>query len=107
MNVRLAGASSSPDVQVSPAPARRPPPRIAVRAAMALRRMLLAMADRMIPAHPALLEHAHQFAKAHLLCSLAELQIADHLADGPKDASQLGSLTGCDPAALHRALQAA
>jgi hypothetical protein len=107
MNVRLSEASSSPDVQVSPAPARRPPPPIAVHAAMTLRRMLLWMADRMIPAHPALLEHAHQFAKAHLLCSLAELQIADHLAGGPKDASQLGALTGCDPAALHRALRAA
>ena len=107
MKVRLAETSSGPDVQVSPTPARRPPPRIAVHAAMALRRVLLAIADRMIPAHPALLEHAHQFAKAHLLCSLAELQIADHLAGGPKDASQLGALTGCDPAALHRALRAA
>jgi hypothetical protein len=107
MKVRLAGTSSSPDVRVSPVPVRRPPPRIAVHAAMVLRRALLAMADRMIPAHPALLEHAHQFTKAHLLCSVAELQIADHLADGPKDASQLGALTGCDPAALHRALRAA
>lgn len=45
--------------------------------------------------------------KAHLLSCLAELQIADHLADGPKDASQLGALAGCDPDALHRALRAA
>jgi O-methyltransferase domain len=107
MNARLAGTTPGPDLQPSPAPARRPPPRLAVHAVMTLRRMLLAIADRMIPAYPALLEHIHQFTKAHLLCSLAELQIADHLADGPKDAGQLAALTGCDPAALHRALRAA
>jgi len=112
MNVKLAGhrpagLRTRPDLQVSPAPARRPPPRIAVSAAMAMRRFLLRAADRMVPAHPALLDHAHQFTKAHLLCSLAELQIADHLAGGPKDASQLAALAGCDPDALHRALRAA
>jgi hypothetical protein len=112
MNVKLAvdqpaGPHPGPGIKVSPAPARRPPPRIAVQAAMAMRGVLLRAADRMMPAHPALLEHAHQFTKAHLLCSLAELQIADHLADGPKNASQLGTLTGCDPDALHRALRAA
>jgi O-methyltransferase domain len=111
MNVKLAtdppaGPRPGPDVQVSRAATRRPPPRIAVRAAMVMRRFLLWAADRMMPAHPALLDHAHQFVKAHLLCSLAELQIADYLAEGPKDASQLGALTGCDPGALHRALRA-
>jgi O-methyltransferase domain len=110
MNVKLAAgppAGSRPGVQVSPAPARRPPPRIAVHAAMAMRGALLRAADRMMPAHPVLLDHAHQFTKAHLLCSLAELQIADHLADDPKNAGQLAALTGCDPGALHRALRAA
>ncbi|HEY6278350.1 MAG TPA: methyltransferase [Streptosporangiaceae bacterium] len=112
MNARLAaeppaGPHPGPDIQASSALVRQPPPRIAVRAAMALRGVLLQAADRMLPAHPALLDHAHQFAKAHLLCSLAELQIADHLASGPQDAGQLAALTGCDPGALHRALRAA
>lgn len=112
MNAQLAadppaGPRPGPGIQAGPAVARRPPPRIAVHAAMALRGVLLRAADRMMPAHPALLDHAHQFAKAHLLCSLAELQVADHLASGPKDAGQLSALTGCDPAALHRALRAA
>jgi O-methyltransferase domain len=87
--------------------ARRPPPRLAVHTAMALHGAVLGLADRMMPAHAALMEHAHQFAKAHLLSSVAELRIADHLASGPKDASELGRLTACDPGALHRALRAA
>ncbi len=74
---------------------------------MALRGALLRAADRMLPTHAAVLEHAHHFVMAHLLASLAEFRIADHLASGPKNAGQLGALTGCDPGALHRALRAA
>ncbi len=86
MNIRLsartpAGSRPGPDLHPSPAAARRPPPRIAVHTAMALRRALLAMADRMMPAHAAVLEHAHQFTKAHLLSCLAELQITLHFLD--------------------------
>jgi hypothetical protein len=112
MKTRLAAHSSARprsggDISVSLPAARRPPPAVAVRVAMALRGALLRMADLMLPPHIALLEHTHQFAKAHLLASLAEFRIADHLADGPKGASQLGTLTGCDPDALHRSLRAA
>ena len=85
----------------------RGPPRFAVHAAMAARSALLRAADRMLPAHAAVLEHAHHFTMAHVLSSMAEFRIADHLADGPKDAGELGALAGCDPAALHRALRAA
>jgi len=78
-----------------------------VRTATALHGALLRLADRMMPAHAALLEHAHQFVKAYLLASVAELGIADHLSTGPKDASELSALAGCDAGALHRALRAA
>jgi O-methyltransferase domain len=112
MNTRLAGRSpagpgSGPEMPAGTEAVRRSPPRLAVHAAMALRGAVLGLADRMMPAHAALMEHAHQFAKAHLLSSVAELRIADHLASGPKDASELGRLTACDPGALHRALRAA
>src|SRR5262249_18707495 len=52
-------------------------------------------------------EPVPHFTLAHLLASFAELGIADHLDDGPKDAEELASLTNCDAAALHRALRAA
>ncbi len=112
MNTRLAartpaGPGSGPEMPVSTVAARRPPPRFAVHTAIALRGALLRLADRMMPAHAALLEHAHQFTKAHLLSSMAEFGIADHLASGPKNASELGRLTACDPGALHRALRTA
>jgi hypothetical protein len=38
-------------------------------------------------------EHAHAFAVAHLLAAMAELGVADHLADGPKTANQLPILS--------------
>jgi hypothetical protein len=65
------------------------------------------LADRLLPAHIAVVEHAHAFAVAHLLAALAELGVADHLADGPKRADQLAPLIGVDADALHRALRAA
>jgi len=110
MNSRLAARTSAgpgSHMPVSAAAVRRPPPRFAVHAAMALHDAMLRVADRMMPAHTAVLQHAHQFAKAHLLSSVAQLGIAEHLASGPKDASELGRLTGCDPGSLHRALRAA
>jgi hypothetical protein len=86
---------------------RKPPPRFAVRTATRLRQLLLRAADRMLPAHLAVLEHAHGFATAHVLAAIAELGVADHLAEGPQTAEQLAAATGCDPDALHRLLRAA
>jgi hypothetical protein len=61
----------------------------------------------LLPAPIAVVEHAHAFAVAHLLAAVAELGVADHLADGPKTAEQLARLIGADADALHRALRAA
>jgi hypothetical protein len=65
------------------------------------------MADRLLPAHIAVVEHAHTFAVAHLLAAMAELGVADHLADSPKTAADLARVTDADADALHRALRAA
>jgi O-methyltransferase domain len=83
------------------------PPRIVVRVAMGLRRMLLRAADRLLPSELAVLEHSAQFTGAYLLRAIAELGIADQLAGGPKAASELATSLGCDADALHRALRAA
>jgi hypothetical protein len=86
---------------------RKAPPRFAVRVATALRGLLLRAADRMLPAHLAVLEHTHGFATTHVLATMAELGVADHLAAGPQTAEQLAATIGCDPDALHRLLRAA
>jgi hypothetical protein len=83
------------------------PPRIVVRLAMRLRRALLHAADRLLPSELAVLEHSAQFSGGYLLAAIAELGIADQLADGPRTASELAMAAGCDADALHRALRAA
>jgi hypothetical protein len=86
---------------------RKAPPRFAVRSATWLRQLLLRGADRMLPTHLAALEHSHQFARAHILATMAELGVADHLADGPRSAQELAASIECDADALHRLLRAA
>ena len=85
----------------------RVPPRFVVHLTLRLRQFLLGVADRLLPAHIALAEHAHRAAVMHLLAAFAELGVADHLADGPKTAQELASLVQGDADALHRALRAA
>jgi O-methyltransferase domain/Dimerisation domain len=91
---------------VSRAPAKAPP-RPAVLVASWLRGFFLRCADRMLPNQLAVLDHAHGFAKARILSTMAELGVADHLADGPRSAEDLASTIGCQPDALHRLLRAA
>jgi hypothetical protein len=83
------------------------PPGIAVKMAARLRTLTLGLADRLVPAPIAVLEHAHAFTAAHLLAAIAELGLADHLCKGPKTAAELAPLVGADADALHRALRAA
>jgi hypothetical protein len=85
----------------------RTPPRLAVVVSGALRRFFLRCADRMLPAHLALLEHAHGFTHAAILSTMVELGIPDALGDGPLSADQLAARTGADAGTLHRLLRAA
>jgi hypothetical protein len=99
--------SSQEKPQESTAPKRRRvPPRFMMHVTLRLRRLLLDVADRLLPQPIALLEHAHHFSVMHLLAAFAELGVADHLADGPKTARELADLVGADADALHRALRA-
>jgi hypothetical protein len=61
----------------------------------------------MLPTHLSLLEHAHSFGKAHILSTMAELGVADHLKNGPMSADELAAEIGCHGDALHRLLRAA
>jgi hypothetical protein len=61
----------------------------------------------MLPSQLAVLDHAHSFAKAHILSTMADLGIADHLTDGPRSAEELAVTIGCQADALHRLLRAA
>jgi hypothetical protein len=83
------------------------PPGFAVKTATRLRNLTLGLADRLVPAPIAVLEHAHAFAAAHLLAAMAELGLPDHLCEGPKTAEELAPLVGADADGLHRALRAA
>jgi hypothetical protein len=106
---RGVGDDGSGGTGLPPVRSERPgkaPPRLAVHTASRLRTFFLRCADRMLPTHLALLEHAHSFAKAHILSTIAELGVADHLADGPRSAEELAAQIGCDADALHRLLRA-
>jgi hypothetical protein len=82
------------------------PARLANRAALALRRRLLALADAAVPPQLVLFEQGMGVARTQLLHVAARLDIADHLEAGPLTADALARETGADPDALFRALRA-
>ena len=90
---------------------RRPrtqvPPKIAVHAAMKLRRLLLRAADRVLPSELAVLEHSAGFSVAYLLAAMVAVGVPDALATGPKSAEELATALHCNADALHRALRVA
>lgn len=86
--------------------AGRPLPRLAVRAGLQVRRALLAMAGRVLPAQLTVFDLALASARSAALAVVARLGVADHLVDGPRTAEQLASAMDVDPDALHRVLRA-
>lgn len=87
------------------ASATRPPPRALINAVVALRRALIQLADRLVPAEVALIERATAVPLAMSLRAVADLHIADLLARGPQTAEQLAREAGADPDRLHRVLR--
>ncbi len=84
---------------------RRRPPAPAVRLALWLRRMLLALADRVVPPHVALADQALGSARSAALAVVAELGVAD-LLTRPRTASELAAQVGADADLLHRTMRA-
>jgi hypothetical protein len=84
----------------------RPPPRAAINAVLATRRALLALADRVVPAQFALFDKTIGVGRTHVIGTLAELGVADLLAQRPQTAEELAGQLEVDADALHRMLRA-
>lgn len=84
----------------------RPPPRAAVTGVLAARRALLSLADRLIPAHFALFDKTIGVGRTHAIGTIAELGVADLLAQRPQTAEEMAGQLGVDADALHRVLRA-
>ncbi|MGZ4664319.1 MAG: methyltransferase [Frankiaceae bacterium] len=83
------------------------PPRFMIQAALAARRSLIALADLTVPASIAIFDTSIGTERSFVLGAVAELGIADLLAEGPADAKTLASRLEADPDVLHRLLRAA
>jgi C-methyltransferase len=83
----------------------RLPPVWVVRPLLALRNGVARVHDRMVPAQLPLFERTLGIVDTKAMAVVAELGIADRLADGPVDAATLAAETGADPDALERLLR--
>ncbi len=72
-----------------------------------MRRLLLRLADRLLPAPLAVAESGHQFARAHILAALSELGVADALGQERLSSAEVARRTGCHEQTMHRLLRAA
>jgi O-methyltransferase len=84
----------------------RVPPRQAVVAISALRRALLGLADRLVPAHIAMFDKTIGVGRTHLYGAIAELGVPDELAKGGPPPRSLPTGSAWTPT-LHRVLRAA
>jgi len=82
------------------------PPRLAVRAAIALRRSLLRAAEAVVPAQVALLERVIASSEVNMLGELGRLKVADLLEQGPLSAVEIAERTGTNADAMARTLRA-
>ncbi len=87
-------------------PERLPPP-IAARGALALRRLLLRAADRVVPPEIALFDATLAFTRTRVLGALTETGVVEELAKGRTTAAELAARLGLDADVLHRVLRAA
>lgn len=78
-----------------------------VLATLALRRRLKQLADRMVPPQIAMLDLGEGVGGVQVAAAMAELGIADVLADGPMTALQIAARIDCDDETTHRLLRGA
>lgn len=83
-----------------------PPPSVAVRALLALRKALIKAADAVVPAQLAVLERVTAGAGGHILSELARLGVPDLLAERSMTAAEIARATKTDPDAMHRTMRA-
>ncbi|GFM17843.1 O-methyltransferase [Mycobacterium sp. PO1] len=78
-----------------------------VLATLALRRRLKQLADRLVPPQIAMLDLGEGVGGVQVAATIAELGIADVLADGPMTAQQIAARLDCDAETTHRLLRGA
>nr|WP_090346616.1 methyltransferase [Mycolicibacterium malmesburyense]CRL79224.1 hydroxyneurosporene-O-methyltransferase [Mycolicibacterium malmesburyense] len=78
-----------------------------VLATLALRRRLKQLADLLVPPQIAMLDLGEGVGGVQIAATIAELGIADVLADGPKTAPQIAARIDCDEDTTHRLLRGA
>jgi hypothetical protein len=78
-----------------------------VLASLALRRSLKQLADRLVPPEIAMLDLGEGVGGVQIAATIAELGIADVLADGPMTAGDIAGRIDCDEQATHRLLRGA
>ena len=78
-----------------------------VLATLALRRRLKQLADMLVPPQIAMLDLGEGVAGVQIAATIAELGIADVLAEGPMTASQIAARVDCDAETTHRLLRGA
>lgn len=83
------------------------PPPFVVRAASALRKLLLRAADAVVPPQAAVLQRILASVEVHLLAELARVGVPDLLERAAMTADELAAKTGTDPDAMARTLRAA
>lgn len=78
-----------------------------VLATLAVRRRLKQLADRLVPPQIAMLDLGEGVGGVQVAATIAELGIADVLADGPMTAQQIAARLDCDAETTHRLLRGA
>ena len=58
-----------------------------------------------LPPHVQIIQMGTAYWVSQFVCTAASMRLADHLADGPRSASELTAVTGANPRALHRFLR--
>ncbi len=76
------------------------------RIGLRFRRFLLKLTGRLVPASMAVYEKAQGFWISRAIETACELNLADHLAAGPKSVTELARLSQTDEAALYRIMRA-
>ncbi|HZS36203.1 MAG TPA: methyltransferase [Polyangia bacterium] len=99
-------APTPTDAVLTPRAFPSAPPAFAIRAVLWLRRRLVALADRVLPAEVAIFERSLGLAHTQLLGVAARHGVADLLAGGPLDAGQIASRCDANADAMHRVLRA-
>ena len=95
-----------PEIEsLSPAPWPSAPPGFVIRAAIALRRTLQAMADAVVPADVAIFERSVGAVHTQIVGAAARHRIADLLVDGPLHTSEIAARIGADADATHRLMR--